>query len=78
MKRPNPFLNITLGFLIKIFAIIKGQSIIKKCKIKGPAIILSNHTSFYDFIYTSAAMYPKRISYLAAKKMFMSQQQNTF
>ncbi|MCR3906952.1 MAG: 1-acyl-sn-glycerol-3-phosphate acyltransferase [Tenericutes bacterium] len=70
MKRPNIFLNLILGFLVKIFAIIKGQRIIKKCKIKGPSIILSNHTSFYDFIYTSAAMYPKRISYLAAKKMF--------
>ena len=70
MKRPNLILNTTLGFLAKIFATLKGQRIIKKCKIKGPAIILSNHTSFYDFIYTSAAMYPKRVSYLAAKKMF--------
>jgi 1-acyl-sn-glycerol-3-phosphate acyltransferase len=70
MKRPNFFINITLGFLAKIFAYLKGQRIIKKCRIQGPAIILSNHTSFYDFIYTSAAMYPKRISYLAAKKMF--------
>ena len=70
MKRPNPILNLTLGFLIKLFAMIKGQRIIKKCKIKGPAIILTNHTSFYDFIYTSAAMYPKRVSYLAARKMF--------
>ena len=70
MKRPNLILNTTLGFLAKIFATLKGQRIIKKCKIKGPAIILSNHTSFYDFIYTSAAMYPHRVSYLAAKKMF--------
>ena len=70
MKRPNIILNTTLGFLVKIFAYLKGQRIIKKCRIKGPAIILSNHTSFYDFIYTSAAMYPKRVSYLAAKKMF--------
>ncbi|MDO9629945.1 MAG: hypothetical protein Q7I99_08580 [Acholeplasmataceae bacterium] len=59
MKRPNIILNIVLGFLVKIFAYLKGQRIIKKCRIKGPAIILSNHTSFYDFIYTSAAMYRK-------------------
>jgi len=70
MKRPNIILNTGLGFLVKIFAYLKGQRIIQKCRIKGPAIILSNHTSFYDFIYTSAAMYPKRVSYLAAKKMF--------
>lgn len=70
MKKPNLFLNITLGLLVKIFAYLKGQRIIKKCNIKGPAIILSNHTSFYDFLYTSAAMYPRRVNYLAARKMF--------
>jgi 1-acyl-sn-glycerol-3-phosphate acyltransferase/DNA-directed RNA polymerase subunit RPC12/RpoP len=70
MKRPNIFLFIILGFLVKIYAFIKGQRITKKVKIKGPAIVLSNHTSFYDFIYTTAAIYPNRVSYLAANKMF--------
>lgn len=70
MKRPNPFLYITLGFLLKLFSKVKGQKIIEKTNIKGPAILLSNHTSFYDFIYTTAAIYPKRITYLAANKMF--------
>jgi 1-acyl-sn-glycerol-3-phosphate acyltransferase len=70
MKRPNPFINIFLGFIIKIFALFKGQRIIKTCKIEAPAIILTNHTSFYDFLYTAAAMYPKRVTYLAARKMF--------
>ncbi len=70
MKRPNWFLFITLGFLVKIFAWLKGQRIVKKTRIKGPAIALSNHTSFYDFIYTTAALYPYRVSYLAASKMF--------
>lgn len=32
--------------------------------------MLSNHTSFYDFIYTTAAIYPHRVSYMAASKMF--------
>lgn len=70
MKRPNPLLYIPLGFLLKVFAIFKGQKITKKLKIKGPAIVLSNHTSFYDFVYTTAALYPRRVSYLAASKMF--------
>ena len=70
MKKPNLFLYVTLGFLVKLFSLIKGQRIIEKTKIKGPAICLSNHTSFYDFIYTTAAIYPKRVSYLAANKMF--------
>ena len=70
MKRTNWFLNITLGFLVKIFAFLKGQRIHRFARVKGPAIVLSNHTSFYDFIYTAAALYPHRISYMAAGKMF--------
>lgn len=70
MKRPNILLYTFFGLIAKVFAIIKGQRIIRKETIKGPAVILSNHTSFYDFIYTTAAMYPRRVSYLAAAKMF--------
>ncbi|MDD5292845.1 MAG: 1-acyl-sn-glycerol-3-phosphate acyltransferase [Candidatus Izemoplasmatales bacterium] len=70
MKRPNAILNITLGFLVKIFAFFKGQRIKRTTEVKGPAIVLSNHTSFFDFIYTAAALYPCRVSYMAASKMF--------
>lgn len=70
MKRPNPFIYFSLGLLVKLFGLLKGQRIVKNHRIKGPAIILSNHTSFFDFIYTTAAMYPARISYLGAKKYF--------
>src|SRR3989339_37007 len=78
MKKPNLFLYITLGFLVKIFSILKGQKIVEKTNIKGPAICLSNHTSFYDFIYTTAALYPKRVSYLAASKMFYEKSTRPF
>jgi len=70
MKRPNPILYCILGFLLKIYAFFKRQRIKRYVKIKGPAIILSNHTSFHDFVYTTVAAYPKRVSYLAAAKMF--------
>ncbi|HOE15598.1 MAG TPA: lysophospholipid acyltransferase family protein [Candidatus Paceibacterota bacterium] len=55
---------------MKVFACLKGQRI--KCfdKISKPAFVLSNHTSFYDFLYTTTAIYPHRINYLAADKMF--------
>lgn len=43
---------------------------IQKVQINGPAIVLSNHTSFPDFLYTTIAVYPKRVTYLAAAKMF--------
>lgn len=78
MKKTNLLLNITLGFLLKVFAIIKGQKIIEKTKIEGPAIVLSNHTSFYDFIYTSSVLYPKRVTYLAASKMFYEKKTRFF
>ncbi len=70
MKRPNIFAYITLGFLVKLITIFKGQKITEKVKIKGPAIVLSNHTSWYDFMYTTSAVYPHRVTYLAANKMF--------
>ena len=70
MKKPNIVLFISLGFLLKVFSFFKGQRVVRKTVIKGPAITLSNHTSFYDFIYTTSAIYPKRMTYLAASKMF--------
>ncbi|HPG42680.1 MAG TPA: lysophospholipid acyltransferase family protein [Acholeplasmataceae bacterium] len=78
MKRSNPFLYIPLAGLLKVFAIIKGQRFKNRLNIKGPAIVLSNHTSFYDFIYTTAALYPKRVTYLAASKMFYETQTKYF
>ncbi len=70
MKKPNGALFWPLGGLLKLYAFGKGQRIIHKDTITGPAITLSNHTSFYDFIYTTTALYPKRMNYLAAHKMF--------
>lgn len=70
MKRPNRFLYFILVSLLKILAFFKGQKIIQKTKIKGPVITLTNHCSFYDFLYTMAAIYPHRVTYMAAKKFF--------
>ncbi len=69
-KRPNRFLYLVVGFLLKLVAVFKGQKYHHKLKIKGPAITLSNHTSWYDFAYTFAAIYPSRTTFLAAEKMF--------
>ncbi len=70
MKRPNILLYGILGFFVKVFALIKGQKIKRNVKIKAPCIVLSNHTSFPDFAYTTSALYPKRINYLGADKFF--------
>lgn len=70
MKRPNPLAYVPLGGLLKLFAFFKGQRIIRKTKITRPAFLISNHTSFYDFIYTTCAVYPLRVTHVAADKMF--------
>jgi 1-acyl-sn-glycerol-3-phosphate acyltransferase len=70
MKRPSPFLFLPLGGLLKIFGFAKGQRIHRHEKISRPSIVLSNHTSFYDFVYTTAAIYPQRVTYLTADKLF--------
>ncbi len=77
-KRPNPFLWLPLAGLLKLDAFFSGNRLVEKTKIKRPAIILSNHTSFNDFIYTTAAAYPLRISYLAAAKMFYEKGKGPF
>ena len=70
MKRPNPILYWFLGSLLLIYAFLKGQRIKRLHRLKKGAIVLSNHTSFYDFIYTTTATFPHRINYLAVDKMF--------
>ena len=70
MKRPNVFLYLFLGFLLRIFARIKGQRIVKRAKIESPSIVLGNHGSWYDFIYSISALYPHRINFVAADKFF--------
>lgn len=70
MKRPNLFLHTIIVFFLKVLAVFKGQRVKRKDKIKGPAIALSNHTSFWDFLYTMSAVYPRRVNFIAAKKFF--------
>lgn len=70
MKKPNLLVWIILGGILKIYALIIGLRITKKETIKGPAIVISNHSSFSDYIYTTSTVYPHRVSYLAGSKMF--------
>jgi len=70
IKRPNPFVWLPLAGLLKLSSIFQGGRVIRRVKIKKPAIILSNHTSFRDYVFVNSAFYPHRITYLAASKMF--------
>lgn len=70
MKKANGPGWLIFSTIVKLFSFFYGQRIPKKLKIKGPALVLSNHTSFYDFLYSMSATYPRRVNFLAAKKMF--------
>lgn len=70
MKKPNLIVWTVLGAVAKLYSIYTGLRIVKKVKIKGPAILLSNHASFSDYLYTTSTVYPHRVTYLAASKMF--------
>ncbi|MDR1697850.1 MAG: 1-acyl-sn-glycerol-3-phosphate acyltransferase [Erysipelotrichaceae bacterium] len=77
-KRPPYFLYLILVFLLKVFAFLKGQRFEKKLKIKGPALCLSNHTTWFDFAYTMNAIYPRMTRFIAAEKMFLSPKMGPF
>ena len=70
MKRPNPFLYLPFAGLLYVIAFFKRQRIIKDEAISKPSIIIANHTSFYDFIYSTTALFPKRLTYVAVDKMY--------
>ncbi|MFA5235415.1 MAG: lysophospholipid acyltransferase family protein [Bacilli bacterium] len=78
IKRPNPFLWLPLAGILKISAYLQGGRVVQKTRIKRPAIILTNHTSFRDYIFTTAALYPHRITYMAAAKMFNEPERGPF
>lgn len=69
-KRPNKFLYFLCGLLLRIFSFFKGQRFVKKIKIKGPALTLSNHSTWFDFAYTFNAIFPQMTTFVAAEKMF--------
>ncbi|MFA5422048.1 MAG: 1-acyl-sn-glycerol-3-phosphate acyltransferase [Bacilli bacterium] len=78
IKRPNPFLWLPLAGILKVSAYLQGNRLTNKIKIKKPAIILSNHASFRDYIYVTAAAYPHRVNYMAAAKMFYEPERRPF
>lgn len=78
IKRPNPFVWLPLGGILKISSLLQGGHITEKVKIKKPCIILSNHTSFRDYVFAVAALYPHRITFMAASKMFYEPERRPF
>jgi 1-acyl-sn-glycerol-3-phosphate acyltransferase len=78
MKKPNLFIWTILGGLVRIYTYLHGLRIIGKVKIKGPAILLVNHNSFKDYLYSTSVVYPHRVTYMAAAKMFYEPNRGPF
>lgn len=78
IKRPNPFVWLPLAGLLKLSAFFQGGRVTTKVKIKKPCIVLSNHTSFRDYVFAVAALYPHRVTFMAAAKMFYEPERRPF
>jgi 1-acyl-sn-glycerol-3-phosphate acyltransferase len=69
-KRPNRLLyHLTFLLIYPIFKIKNRVRINRKAvrKIKGPMIVIANHPSRPDFVYSVAAMYPHRLNVVVAR-----------
>lgn len=73
VKTKPSFLYKLVAFLIKIFYFPFHNIKVNKetiPDIKGPAIILFNHPSAYDFLYTAIPLYPKQVHFVVAYYYF--------
>lgn len=75
IKRPSPWIYLPLVGLANVYTrLVKrhrfyGGEIIKEL-VKGPLLVIGNHTSFYDFLYMARILYPHRINFVVAAKYF--------
>lgn len=70
-KRPPAWLYFPLALGIKALCRFHfGMRIARKIRIKGPALILTNHVSNYDFLFVVSACFPARINFLATYYWF--------
>lgn len=73
-KKPPLVLYLILGYLWKLLSIKKYNVHynyqINLKKIKGPYLVISNHASRVDYLYTGVAFLPHRLSYVAGYNEF--------
>lgn len=70
-KKPPMWLYFLAGLVIRQMCRSKyGMHVVKKCRIKGPALILTNHTSNFDYLYIASTCWPMRINFLATYYWF--------
>lgn len=70
-KRPPLWLYFLAGLVVRPMCRHKyGLRVVKKVRIKRPALILTNHTSNLDYLFVASACWPVRINFLATYYWF--------
>lgn len=69
-RKPEPVLYFIGCLAVKIYCLIHYHLKIKGVRPKGPAIILSNHTSNPDYKFVASATFPSRINFLGSSFWF--------
>ena len=74
VKKPNAVIYfLVYVFIYPIFKIFFRLKVDREdyAPPKGPFIVLSNHTSFMDFLLTMLTIYPRRLNAVAAQKFYL-------
>ena len=69
-KKPNPFVYYIVGFFFVLLMKFSFNLHWKGKKPKGPAIVLSNHTSNHDYKFIASALWPRRVTFVATYHWF--------
>lgn len=73
MKRPNKLLYGFVSIIARLYtSITKNHHLSNKdkIKIKTPSLVISNHTSFFDFLYVMGACKMVPINFVVARKYY--------
>lgn len=73
IRKPHALIYYVAGYLIKFFSrIIFRLKIDNKAvkKLKGPFVVIGNHSSVADIAFTTSALLPKRLNIVTARDLF--------
>lgn len=73
MEKPNKFLYVILSHLARVYTrLVKNHHFHNPHHIKvvSPSFVISNHTSFFDFLYVMWALKSTPVNFVVARKYF--------
>lgn len=75
VKKCNPFIYVAIRIFIKVSLLFRFKfKFHKSVDAKGPCIILCNHGSFFDFLFTGRMMFKEKPHYITARMYFFHRQ----